>query len=350
MRDFPPDDLNPLPPGGKGRLTLEEFLPLMLCAAGALGVLPFAIVRFLNQEWWVGILDALIVIGFATLGMFVLRSRKVRFASVCITLLCLCGYLTTLYLIGPKQLFWGYPTIVVAFYLLKPEEAVAATGFCLLAMVPILSTQVDVFAIATVSITMILTSVFAYGFASLNRSHRLQLMDLATCDPLTGAGNRRALTQKMAEVIAKHERTSEPASLIILDLDHFKSINDEFGHGVGDQILVRLAEVINLRIRVTDSLYRIGGEEFVIVVSGQTIDRATRLAEQLRTLVEANELAPHRDVTISLGVAELQSGESSDNWLRRADDALYEAKRGGRNLTRVAHVTETTGNYAVPLH
>ncbi|NNC55621.1 MAG: hypothetical protein HKO07_07865, partial [Pseudomonadales bacterium] len=71
-----------LSPPTRSRLTLEEFLPLMLCAAGALGVLPFAIVRFVNQEWWVGALDTLIVAGFATLGMFVLRSRRVRFASI----------------------------------------------------------------------------------------------------------------------------------------------------------------------------------------------------------------------------------------------------------------------------
>lgn len=345
MRDTVMEKMTPTT---RSRLTLEEFLPLMLCAAGAMGVLPFAIIRFVNQQWWVGALDVAIVAGFTTLGMFVLRSRRVRFASISITVLCLLGYLATLYLIGPKQLYWGYPALVVAYYLLKPEEAVAATGFTLLAMVPILSTQVDVFAIATVSITMIMTSVFAYAFAALTRSQRQQLMDLATCDPLTGAGNRRALTQKMAEVIANRERSSAPASLIILDLDHFKAINDDFGHGVGDQILVRLAEIINLRIRVTDSLYRIGGEEFVIVVDGQDIDRATRLAEQLRTLVEANELAPEREVTISLGVADLQGNETGENWLRRADDALYDAKRGGRNMTRVAHVTDATGEFRIP--
>ncbi|MGB5347876.1 MAG: GGDEF domain-containing protein [Woeseia sp.] len=336
-------------PGARSRLSLAEFLPLMLCAAGAMGVLPFAIIRFINQQWWVGALDTAIVAGFLTLGMFVLRSRRVRFASISITVLCLLGYLATLYMIGSSQLYWGYPSLVVAYYLLKPEEAVAATGLTLLAMVPILSTQVDVFAIATVSITMIMTSVFAYAFAALTRSQQQQLMDLATCDPLTGAGNRRALTQKMSEVISNRARKSAPASLIILDLDHFKAINDDFGHGVGDQILVRLAEIINLRIRVTDSLYRIGGEEFVIVVDGQNIERATRLAEQLRTLVEANELAPEREVTISLGVAELHEGETGEDWLRRADDALYAAKRGGRNLTRVSHINDPSGEFRIPV-
>jgi diguanylate cyclase (GGDEF)-like protein len=125
---------------------------------------------------------------------------------------------------------------------------------------------------------------------------------------------------------------------LLIDLDHFKQVNDAFGHAVGDQILVNLTEVVNLRIRVTDSLYRIGGEEFVVVVEGQGLEKAQHLAEQLRTLVEANELGPQHSVTISLGVAELGKDETADNWLRRADDALYCAKRAGRNATSVAHV------------
>ncbi|MDZ7769428.1 MAG: GGDEF domain-containing protein [Woeseiaceae bacterium] len=102
-------------------------------------------------------------------------------------------------------------------------------------------------------------------------------------------------------------------------------------------MLVQITEILRLRIRVTDSLYRIGGEEFVIVLEGQSIDRASKLAEPaIAPFVEANELIPNRDVTISLGVAELKSAESLDDWLRRADDALYAAKRAGRGTaTRV---------------
>ncbi|MDZ7643432.1 MAG: GGDEF domain-containing protein [Woeseiaceae bacterium] len=346
MRDTPDNDADA---AAGGRLSLEQFLPLMLCGAGALGILPFAIVRFLNQEWWIGLLDAAIVIGFAILGMFVLRSHRVRFASISITLLCLTGYLATLYLMGTQHLYWAYPALVVAFYLLKPEEAVVVSVLTLIATVPALNAQTDLFTTATVIITLVMTGVFAYAFSALTRHQRQQLMNLATRDPLTGAGNRRALTQKLTEVIAAHERSSTPAAMIILDLDDFKGLNDEYGHAVGDQILVQLTDIILLRIRVTDSLYRIGGEEFVIVVDGQDLDRATRLAEQLRTLVEANELAPERDVTISLGVAELSSGESAADWLRRADEALYAAKRGGRNCTRVAYGEEPASMLS-PLH
>jgi len=126
------------------------------------------------------------------------------------------------------------------------------------------------------------------------------------------------------------------ASMLLIDLDHFKKVNDVHGHRVGDQILKRVTDIVNLRIRVTDSLYRIGGEEFVVVLEGQDTARAEHLAEQLRTLVHENELVPDRSLTISLGVAELIADETANDWMHRADQALYDAKRAGRNTTSVA--------------
>ena len=161
-------------------------------------------------------------------------------------------------------------------------------------------------------------------------------MQLATKDPLTGAGNRRRLDSKLNDVVNGYQRTGATASVLLLDLDHFKKVNDEYGHAVGDQILKRFTEIVNLRIRITDSLYRIGGDEFVVVLEGQDLERAVHLAEQLRTLVQANELVPDRSVTVSLGVAEIRSEESAKDWLHRADEALYRAKRAGRNTTNRA--------------
>ncbi|MBT8083581.1 MAG: GGDEF domain-containing protein [Woeseia sp.] len=327
----------------------ERFrLPLMFCAAGALGVFPFAVIRFINQQWWAAILDTAIVVGFIILGTVVLRSRQLRFACISISTLCLVGYISTLYMIGPAQVFWGYPAVVVAYYLLKPEEAVSATIATLLVMLPILVSEFELMAAMTIAVTMLMTSAFAYAFAGLTRGQRQRLLDLATRDPLTGTGNRRALTQTISEAIAKQQRGGTPASLIILDLDRFKAINDEYGHGTGDQILVELTAMINRRIRANDRLFRIGGEEFVVVADGQDIYRASGLAEQLRVRIAQGELAPDCKVTISLGVAELHPGETGENWLRRADDALYDAKRGGRNLTRVSHVTDGTGEFRIP--
>ena len=161
-------------------------------------------------------------------------------------------------------------------------------------------------------------------------------MQQATKDPLTGAGNRRALEHKLFDAVNVYQRTRSPVSMLLMDLDHFKKVNDRHGHAAGDEILCSITEIINLRIRVTDSLYRIGGEEFVVVLEGQDLHRAAHLAEQLRTLIEANELVPDHSATISVGVAELKENETGNDWLHRADKALYRAKRSGRNALSIA--------------
>lgn len=308
----------------------------MLSSAGVLGVLPFAIMRFLNDEFVIGILDSIIVGGLIGLAYYLYRTREVRLASLCLSLLCVAGMLATVYLNGPAQIFWAYPSMVAVFFLVRRHEAVVITTVASIALLPALQPTMENVALATAFITIGVTNAFAYAFATVARSQRDSLMQLATKDPLTGVGNRRALAETLETIVASSQRLNEPASLLLIDLDHFKQVNDTHGHAAGDQILISLTEVIKLRIRVSDSLFRIGGEEFVVVVDGQNIDKACQLAEQLRTLVEAGELAATSAVTISIGVAQLQTGEPGDTWLRRADEALYAAKRAGRNLTRLA--------------
>ena len=318
------------------RQSVESYLPLILSAAGALGVFPFMVIRYMQGEWVAAIVDTVIVIGFVVLGTYVYQTRRVRFASIAISFFCVGGVLTTVYIIGPHQVYWAYPALMAVFYLVKPTEAIVFAGVTLMALIPALLETTDTHATTTVLITIVVMSAFAFAFSLITNRQRQQLILLATKDPLTGAGNRRHLDSKLNEVIDSHRSNGDPASMLILDLDHFKKVNDVHGHAVGDDILKALTNIVNMRIRVTDSLYRIGGEEFVVILEGADIERAKQLAEQLRTLVEANELAPDQSVTISLGVAELRSGESPQNWLHRADEALYRAKRAGRNATSVA--------------
>lgn len=309
---------------------------MILSAAGAMGVLPFAVIRFMNGDWLIAVIDILIVAGFVLLGTFVYRTRQIRFASVAISILCIVGVIASVYASGPGRVLWAYPALMVVFYLTKPREAVLLMLTLIALLLPeILPTQ-DAFTAATILITILVMSTFAYAFAIITNRQRELLVELATIDPLTGAGNRRALDDKLQTVVALHRRNATPASLLLIDLDHFKAVNDLYGHSVGDQILCRVTEIINLRIRMTDSLYRIGGEEFVVVLEGQNLDQALHLAEQLRTLVETNELVPDHLVTISLGVAEIRDNEMGSDWLHRADEALYQAKRGGRNTARAA--------------
>ena len=318
------------------RKSVEHYLPVFLSVAGALGVLPFAVMRFMNGEWIIGLVDSVIITGFLVLGIFVYRTRNVRIAGYAISVLCVGGVLTSVYVDGPQQILWAFPAIIAVFYLLRPNEAVLFALVLVFSLIPALLPSDDAFRTTSSLITLIVTSAFAYAFALITQRQRIKLMQMATKDPLTGAGNRRALENKLRHAVNVYKRTNVAVSMLLIDLDHFKKVNDRHGHAAGDEILRSVTEIINLRIRVTDSLYRIGGEEFVVILDGQDLHRAAHLAEQLRTLIEANELVPDQSVTISIGVAELKGGESGFDWLHRADEALYRAKRSGRNAMNIA--------------
>ncbi len=321
-------------PSAAPRLT--RYMPLILCAAAALGVAPFAVMRWLAADWAIAIIDTVIVLAFAGLGAYAYRTRRIRSASLLIAVLCVGGTLITVQMRGPHQVYWAYPSLMTCFYLLRPREALALT----LAMAAVLAVQlvgiVEPLRAAAVTVTILLTTAFAFAFSILNNRQQDEFLRLATLDPLTGVGNRRAFLAKLSEVIAHFERTSMPSSLVLLDIDHFKRINDLHGHAAGDEILRRIAHRIESRVRLTDGLFRIGGEEFVVIAAGEPLDGARQLAEQLRETVETNEPVPGIPVTVSIGVAEIRRDESHEDWLDRADEAMYSAKRSGRNMVRVA--------------
>jgi diguanylate cyclase (GGDEF)-like protein len=319
-----------------GRKTVESFLPLILSAFGAAGVLPFIVLRLMQGEWLAAIVDAVIVVGFVGLGIFVYRTRRVRIAGIGISFICIAGVISTVYISGPHQVYWAYPVLVAIFYLVRPLEAITFTLVTVAALIPSLLGDTDSHSTLTILVTIVVMSSFALAFSLVTNRQREKLIQLATKDPLTGAGNRRHLDNKLNEIVNDYQRTATSAAMLLLDLDHLKKVNDSHGHVVGDQILKRITEIINIRIRVTDNLYRIGGDEFVVILEGQTIDHAAHLAEQLRTLVEANELIADQPVTVSVGIAELKANESAEEWLHRADKALYGAKRDGRNTTKHA--------------
>lgn len=314
----------------------EEYILLTVCIAGMLGILPFAITRFLGSEWLVGALDAALIVTMASLGVLVWRTRRVRLASVLLSIVCMSGLVAIVHLKGPSLVYWAFPTMATAFFLLTHREAITINLLAIAALAPVLLPQMTGAEFSAILITLALTSLFAYIFTARSAYHRQQLSLLARKDALTGAGNRRAFDERVIEVMSARKRTGQRASLLTLDLDHFKDVNDTHGHETGDRILCRVTELILSRIRITDGLYRIGGEEFVVVAIGADLAAAARLAEQLRLLVETSTLLPDRRVTLSFGVAELTDGLTGADCLRRADSALYEAKRAGRNAVRTA--------------
>ncbi len=162
-----------------------------------------------------------------------------------------------------------------------------------------------------------------------------ELSRMATTDPLTCIWNRRHFQQVADAEAAQARRYERPLSLLIFDIDHFKLINDHYGHQTGDQVLIELTQLVGRALRDADVLARWGGEEFVVIMPHCVAQEALLLAEKLRALVEGHPFAEVGTVTVSLGAVQYKCDETLDDWFMRVDLALYEAKSGGRNTVRL---------------
>jgi diguanylate cyclase (GGDEF)-like protein len=161
---------------------------------------------------------------------------------------------------------------------------------------------------------------------------RQSLEDQAATDPLTGVCNRRRLMELLAVEEGRAVADKGPFALVMFDIDHFKSINDTYGHDVGDSVLKELVGLVQDSVRATDRLARLGGEEFMVLAAGSGLARAARVADRLCRVVAGHDFSGvSRQVTCSFGVVEHRAGESREQVLKRVDQALYRAKQGGRN-------------------
>jgi two-component system cell cycle response regulator len=171
-------------------------------------------------------------------------------------------------------------------------------------------------------------------FLRQNLDHSLEL---AVTDPLTGLHNRRYMAGQLDSLVKRAMHGGEPVSALMIDIDHFKKINDSFGHDIGDEVLREFAVRLASNVRAIDLPCRYGGEEFVVIMPGTRMEDALRIAERLRTHVAGSPFrvaggAELLTVTISIGVAATVEGDSPDALLKRADEAAYEAKAAGRNI------------------
>ncbi|OGR34719.1 MAG: hypothetical protein A2051_04550 [Desulfovibrionales bacterium GWA2_65_9] len=166
---------------------------------------------------------------------------------------------------------------------------------------------------------------------SLNRSLETQ----ASTDKLTGAYNRRTWDVEIRREFSKARRQENSLCLVMADLDHFKRVNDEHGHQRGDRVLQEFTERLRQAVRASDTVYRLGGEEFAVLLPGTDIEQGRVAAEKLRVHV-ANTALDGVPITASFGVTETDGNESPDEFFRRADQAMYAAKAGGRNRVEIA--------------
>jgi two-component system cell cycle response regulator len=177
-------------------------------------------------------------------------------------------------------------------------------------------------------------TVLKYLENNIELEYMQHILSLAAVDSLTGLFNKRHFDDVFGKEVARAEQVGAPLSLIVFDIDHFKKINDGFGHPTGDVVLKHVSAIVKAQSRAKDTLCRVGGEEFAQVLPQTALFEASQVAEGIRAAVEgavcevAGTAIP---ATLSLGVAELSPGEPPESLYQRADERLYAAKHGGRN-------------------
>lgn len=313
-------------------------ITLWLCICTAVGLVPFTLAHIIGADWRMAGSTGALVVLLAASALYIHRRRRAARVNM---LLALAGNLTVLWAVhhlGVPGVHWVYPLMLVNFYILPLRLAVPVSALATVATLALVWAVAGNLHLPRIIGALLMVVAFAYIFSRAVEKQRRALLHLTRIDPLTGAGNRRALAEAGESVTAAGQRYGSRSALIVLDLDHFKDINDRYGHDAGDAVLMEVAANVQARLRRSDQLFRFGGEEFIVLVPQAGQAAALELAEQLRRMVEALSLeaAPGLSLSFSGGVAELRPGESWPQWVKRADQAMYRAKRAGRNRVESA--------------
>jgi len=309
-------------------------------ASGTL--LPYALYRMATGNYLVGIVDLLMIAVSTVSVLMAWRTGDTEKPGFLMAAVFCFGAVLVCMKLGQDVLFWIYPLMVFIFFLVAPIKALLLLLLMVSAIVSLhFAEQSAIFAnnfqlLAFITTTLI-TSIFAYIFAYRTHLQRQELRRLATTDPLTGAATRHSLTDELTYAIQQFQQKGIVSGLMLLDLDHFKRINDNFGHHAGDQILSQLVPLLKQMIRQQDSVFRYGGEEFVLLIKEIQLADLHHLAEKIRHAVWHQLTLPDGSaLTASIGIATVQHTNDWESWLQNADVALYQAKHQGRNQVVIA--------------
>lgn len=297
--------------------------PSMTLAQVSLSILPAYYVMFHSQQSRPVFL--ILVISAAMYGLFQFRMRD--------------------FLVLSSVVIGGYALMIVLLYTFRPAE---------------IHLKLEILQWFSLTATFLQFSGLGGFIAGLRTKLKHQMTELATRngelvealqriedlamrDELTGVFNRRFLMETIRNEKLRGQRTGSMFTLCILDVDHFKGVNDNYGHLAGDQVLQQIAKVASDALRQTDYFGRYGGEEFAMVLTGTMTEGAMVTAERVRRQVEQidfSSISPGFKVTVSIGIADSQQGEETAMTFKRADEALYLAKEGGRNRCVIAPLAQ----------
>lgn len=314
-------------------------LPTRKMVFGLLGVSLASLGPWLG--WWTIVPVIIAAVGYAIGDARIDRAAKPEisiFAAWCLSEVVLAVSVQLSGGVGVPTLSWLALPVVTLSYRFPLRGVMAGVGLTLFLMLAIAALDFQAvidYPPVLVAPIVLLLGVTIFSIALMNADQNVRKE--AVIDSLTGMLNRHALATRIAEMTQQSKVTGQSVGIIVVDLDHFKEVNDNFGHATGDAVLKDVAYTIRKQLRAFDLAYRIGGEEFLILLPGADSDESARLAEGLRQTIEAAKSGGRR-VTLSAGVSVSNPGEefNYDALFAGADAALYEAKNAGRNRVHLA--------------
>lgn len=251
-------------------------------------------------------------------------------------------------------LYWFPLVYILAFLIFKSRRRLLAGSLAFLGALLVLGLvysvaqwrahgdMADAYVLFRFFLANIIYIILLVASVRLNEQHvavralNEAMTRLAHTDPLLAISNRRQLDASLAREVSRAQRHGQPLSVVVFDIDHFKQINDTYGHEAGDAVLKETARLVQSLLRGTDLLGRWGGDEFLVIAPQTSVFQAGALAERLRHGLAALVLEPSGGLSGTFGVAEYQPPETPDAFLKRADEALYASKQAGRNRVTIA--------------
>ncbi|MDI9246304.1 GGDEF domain-containing protein [Marinobacter sp. CHS3-4] len=328
------------------KAVLQAVLVLTI-VAGAL----FATLNLARDHWPLAVAEIVMVI-FAGSLLFVIRTTdKIEYwAWIFLILFCVTMFFSMMLPTSTTSVFgWVLIIPILSHLLLGRHQGLLLSGIVMF-LVGILywvkhqdqPAMLEALPIANTSLIAICVLAFSHVYELTRERSELRLFELAQTDPLTGLANRARLQETFERERKRALREESPLSILVIDLDHFKAVNDEFGHEAGDLVLQQITDRLKKSLRASDLPVRMGGEEFSVLLTNTTSAQAVDVAEKVRGDIASMAIrfeGKTLNITSSGGIAELGSdGENLRSMLRAADKRLYLAKANGRN--QVLHQTD----------
>lgn len=268
--------------------------------------------------------------------VFLSFDREAVISPFAVLLFSIALVMLALYKGQAFALFLLYPLMAALPVLLKTRWAMALGIIGGTIAAPLVLMQHDYLTAFVIAASLGLSWLVSAWLVFAVTEQARRLREMAITDPLTGAYNRRYMELQAGKYLESWNRYQRPVSLLLLDIDHFKSINDRFGHSVGDEAIQGLVNLVRKRMRKVDILCRFGGEEFVLLLSESDGAQAAEVASEMCRAVECANILPEGKLTVSIGVCDVAAAQDSEHWLKLADEAMYLAKLNGRNRVELA--------------